>query len=87
MFSHDVAQLLSEFYQNWERIGRMEFWKSGKPRTYKRAEEQCQREGGNLVDPSWLPDPHFVDAQLKNSYGAFWIKSGNGIEITSIGFE
>ena len=70
---------VSEFYPNWKQVGSMEFWKSGRPRTYNKAKVQCEKEGSELVDQRMLQDPKFVSIlELTKIDGAFWIKSENG---------
>lgn len=56
----------------------MQYWKSGKPRTYGKAQKQCNKAGGTLVDHRTVQDPHFLNTlQLMTNDGDFWVKDEN----------
>ena len=69
---------ISEFDQVWKPIGAMEYLKSGKSRTYKKAEEMCTKFGGNLLNVSKVQASLLDTLELRNVEGVFWIKDTYG---------
>ena len=56
----------------------MEYFISGKPRSYKKADQQCIQLGGSALNVSKVNE-QFLDAlQLRNIEGVFWVKDESG---------
>ena len=56
----------------------MEYLKSGKPRTYKKAEQMCTKFGGRLLNVSKVHASLLDTLELRNVEGVFWIKDTYG---------